>query len=253
MSTDKILLYPKSSCPCETCLPSYPIPKSGPKSNLSVRGCNYSPYFDCYNRVEIKKEIQPTDKEGWRDLNPQVYTDKVASGFNAVKCQTNCPVAPSCPSTVFLSRDPRQFDSPRADYIPLDTVPIDGNVKLKDIYDKKFENYGVGFTPYEEIKDGQILYYIDSSIENAFYKPVYSEPAEETMNLFKDPMGAMKPEYNRTALVNNINPTVAFPTSYPYCLSYLQDTQSFREDIMALQQRKNNQEKWSARWANLDN
>jgi hypothetical protein len=247
---DIVYLYPKSSCPCETCLPSYPIPKDGPKSNLSVRGCQPSPYFDCYNRVELKSELQPRDQQGIYDLNPQAYTNKLAEGFDAVKCPSGCPVAPGCPQPVYLSRDPRQFDSPRADYIPLDTIPIDGNVRLRNIYAVP-DRYGIGFKAYEQIDDGQIVYYIDKSIEDAFFKPVFSEPAQETSLLFRDPMGAMKPEYNRDALINTANPTVTTAKKYPYCLSFIQDTQSQREDIMALQQRKNNQEKWSARWANF--
>ena len=248
---DIIYLYPKSSCPCDTCLSSYSAPKSGIKSNFSIRGYKPSPYFDCYNRVEIQKEIQPTDKSGIRQINPQVYTDKLAQGFDAVKCPSGCPVAPGCPQPIYLSRDPRQFDSMRADYIPLDTIPIDGDVRLKNIYSLS-DDYGKGSMPYEKIGDGQIMYYIDKSIEDAFYKPVFSEQAEESAVLFQDPMGAMKPEYNRNALINTANPTITTTKKYPYCLSYIQDSQSFREDIMSLQQRKYNQEKWSARWANMN-
>lgn len=243
---DSVYLYPKSSCPCETCLPSYPIP-NGPKSNLSIRGCEPSPYFDCYDRVEMKREIQPRDVAGIHDVNPQAYTNKLAEGFDAIKCSSGNPIATGCPQPVYLSRDPRQYDSVRAEYIPLDTIPINGDVRLKDIYALS-DRYGIGFTPYNQIGDGQIVYYIDNSIANAFYKPVFSEPAEESTVLFRDPMGAMKPEYNRIPLINTSNPTVTTTKKYPYCLSFTQDTQSFREDIMALQQRKNNQEKWSARW-----
>lgn len=248
---DIVYLYPKTSCPSDTCLPSYPVPKDGIKSNLSVRGCGYSPYFDCYNTVELKREIQPCDKTGIYNLNPEVYTEKLAEGFDAVRCSKECPVAP-CSDTIYISQDPRQFDAVRADYTRLDSIPIDGNVRLRDIYSKKYDDYGKGFNPYEKIRDGQILYYVDRSIENAFYKPVYSEQAEESSVLYKDPMGAMKPEYNRKALINTENPTVNRPASYPYCLSFMQDTQSYREDLIALQQRKHNQEKWSARWGSLD-
>jgi hypothetical protein len=250
---DSIYLYPKTSCPCDTCFPKYPVTQDGIKSNRAVRGCEESPYFDCYNRVELKREIQPKNNEGMYDLNPQAYTDKLSEGFDGINCGDNCPpVAPTCNKVVYLSRDPRQFNSPRADYMPLDSIPIDGNVRLKDVYDDRYDDYGIGFQSYDKIKDGQIVYYIDKSIEDAFYKPVYSEPAEEVSVLYRDPMGSMKPEYNRNALVNTANPTVTTAKKYPYCLSYLQDTQSFREDIIALQQRKNNQEKWSARWSNSD-
>jgi hypothetical protein len=215
-----------------------------------VRGCQPSAYFDCYDRVELKSEIQPRDREGIYDLNPQAYTNKLAEGFDAVKCPNGCPIAPGCPQPVYLSRDPRQFDSPRADYIALDTIPIDGNVRLRNIYNLP-DRYGIGFTPYEKIEDGQIVYYIDKSTEDDFFKPVFSEPAQESSVLFRDPMGAMKPEYNRNAIINTANPTVTTAKNYPYCLSFIQDSQSQREDIMALQQRKNNQQKWSARWANF--
>ena len=243
--TDAIYLYPQSSCPTDRCLKRYPIP-GGQKSNLAIKGCHPSPYFDCYGSVEIQRRIIPEDKQGITDLNPQAYTNKLAKGFDAMKCSDKDP------NTFYLSRDPRQYDAMRAEYIPLDSIPISGAVKLKNIYSAKYEDYGNIRTSYDGIRDGQIVYYNDKSIQDAFYKPVYSEPAEEISGLYKDPMGSMKPEYNRKALVNTENPTTTTAKSYPYCLSYIQDSQSFREDIIALQQRKNNQEKWSARWSSTD-
>ena len=243
---DTVYLYPKSSCPLENCQKSYPIP-AGPKTNLGVANCVSSPYFDCYNRVELKTELQPQDKQGWYELNPQAYTDKVAENFDRVAC---C-VSQACPRPTYISMDPRQYDSARAEYLPLDRPPMDGNVRLKNVYDQNLDDYGIGFTPYNQIRDGQIVYYVDKSIEDAFYKPVWSEPAEETSEMFIDPMTSYKPEYNRTAVINTENPTTTTPTFYPYCLSSIQDSQSHREDLMALQQRKNNQSKWTARWANM--
>jgi hypothetical protein len=241
--TDVVYLYPKSSCPCASCDTQYPVPVGG-KTNLSVEACKVSPYFNCYNTVELKREIQPGNKEGWYDLNPQVYTSKVACGFNPVGCKT----APTCPTPSWISQDPRLYSETRADYLTLDRPPMTGKVKLRDIYNKKYDGYGAGFTPYDKIRDGQITYYIDKSIEDAFYKPVFSEPAQETAVLYQDPMGAMKPEYNRKAIINTQNSATDCVKSYPYSLSFVQDSQSYREDLMALQQRKNNQEKWSARW-----
>ena len=249
---DIVYLYPQSSCPNDRCLPSYPVPTDGIKSNLSVRGCSYSPYFSCYDRVELKREIQPKNEDGMTELNPQAYSDKLAEGFDAVRCSAICPVAP-CNDTIYISQDPRQYNAVRAEYTRLDTIPMDGNVRLNTIYDEKYTNYGKAFNSYENINDGQVVYYVDKSIQDAFYKPVYSEPAEESTVLYKDPMGAMKPEHNRRALVNTQNPTVTTTRHYPYSLSFLQDTQSYREDLIALQQRKHNQEKWSARWAGSEN
>jgi hypothetical protein len=244
---DILYLYPKTSSPLGDCKREYDIPR-GNQTNLSVEGCQISPYFDCWYEAELKRDVQPRppvpDNKNWYELNPQAYTDKMSPDFVSV----NEKVSQGCPIPTVISPDPRLYDSVRATYLPLDRPPMNGDVKLKDVYDPKYNNYGRGSMPYKNIKDGDITYYIDQSIAGAFYKPVFSEPAEEVLSLYKDPMGAMKPNADRRALVNTENPTVSTPVSYPYSLSYLQDTQSFREDIMALQQRKNNQSKWSVRW-----
>jgi len=245
--TDTINIYPKTSCPCETMDKSYEIPKDGPKSNLSIRGDRLSGYFDYYDRVELNKEIQPSDKVGLYELNPQSYTNKIVPGFGMVPCQTD----KTCPNPSWMSWDPRLFSVTRANYLPLDRPPTYGTVKMKNIYNDgyTYEN-ALGYQSYNDIGDGNVTYYIDKSIEDAFYKPVFSEPAEEYSELFVDPMGGIKPEYNRRALINTENPAITTAKSYPYCLSFIQDSQSQREDLMALQTRKMNQSKWSARWAN---
>ena len=240
--TDTITMYPKTLCDVN-CKNTYPVCETNRKTNLSMKTCNSSDFFNCYSTIELKKEIQPQDKTGIYELNPDVYYNKIAKGFDKIGCKTDCP------NETYISTDPRLLDVLRSQYLPLDRPPMSGNVKLKDVYNKNLDNYKTGFSGnYSDINDGQITYYIDRSIESAFYKPVYSEPSEETTVLFKDPMGSIKPEYNRTAIINTQNPTTTSYPCYPYHLSFLQDTQSFREDLISLQQRKNNQEKWSARW-----
>jgi hypothetical protein len=245
--TDIINLYPKTSCPCEECGKSYKIPTEGIKSNLSIRGHRPSEYFDYHDRVEFNREIQPKNEKGIYELNPRSYTNKMAPDFGKVPCNT----ASSCPNPSWMSWDPRLFSVTRVGYTPLDRPPTVGTVKLKNIYKDGYTyDRAIGFQAYDQIEDGDITYYIDKSIEGAFYKPVFSEPAEEESTLFIDPMGGIKPEYNRRPLINTKNPLVTTPSSYPYCLSFIQDTQSAREDIMALGTRKMNQSRWSARWAN---
>jgi hypothetical protein len=245
--TDRINLYPKTSCPCEESSREYKIPTDGPKSNISIRGYKPSPYFNYYDRVELKREQQPQAKEGRYQLNPQSITNKLAPDFGMIPCQT----ASTCPNPSWISWDPRLFSSTRANWIPLDGPPTHGRVRLKNLYKDGYTyDSAIGFQSYDQIGDGNITYYIDTSIEDAFFHPVFSEPATEQAELFVDPMGGIKPEYNRRPLINTENPAVTTPESYPYCLSSIQDSQSFREDLMALQTRKSNQSKWSARWAN---
>lgn len=242
---DVIYLYPKTSCVTGDCQREYKRPQTSNriKSSLSTDTCETPDYFTCYDRAIFRESREPQEKNGIRELNPQCYTSKLAEGFNRVKCNTNCP------SDTYISADPRQYSSTLAEYLPIDRPPMNGDVRLKDIYSSRWDNYGSGFMQYENIRDGQITYYVDNSIKDAFYTPVYGEMAKETAVLYKDPMGSMKPEYNRTPIINTENPATTTPEAYPYCLSYIQDTQSFREDLIALQQRRHNQEKWSARWA----
>lgn len=242
--TDKIDLYPKSSC--LQCLPEYKANTVQPKSNLSYRGCSTPAYFDCYSKVLLSEQIQPnSSKNSIDEINSEVYLNKLAQGYEKVPCKIEG-------YQTWISPDPRLYDTTRNVYLYLDRPPSTGDVRLKNIYDKKYTNYGTTIKPYDKIDDGQIVYYIDRSIEDAFYSPVWSEPAINQAELFKDPMGAMKPEYNRVPLINKDNPTITTANNYPYCLSFLQDSQSYREDLIALQQRKNNQSKWSARWSAND-
>ncbi len=241
--TDVINLYPKTSCMCWTCEKEYPVQQKGVKSNLAFKGCRTPQYFDCYNAVELKEEQQPRSEKGWVTLNPQAYTNKIGEGFYPAKNVKGCP------EKGWLNADPRQYDTLRAERLVIDRPSTDGNVRLEDVYNEKYDGYGIGFRPYEAIGDGDITYYIDRSISDAFYKPVYSEPAKARTTLYQDPMGGMRPQYERTPLVNTQNPTVTTPTRYPYSLSWMQDSQSYREDLMSWQQRKHNESKWSARWA----
>jgi len=242
---DQIYLYPKSSCPTENCKNKYVMNK-GFKSSISVNGCKIPDFFTCYDRLDLGTKIEPKNEKIIYELNPQVYTSKYSPNFDMVSkdmCNNLCK------KDTFTSLDPRLYSSTRPYHQQLDRPPINGNVRWKDVYDKKYDSYKTNYIPYENIKDGQIVYYIDKSISDAFYEPVYTEKARETMILYKDPMGSMKPEHNREPIMNVYNHTTEKAECYPYGLSFIQDSQTFREDIMALQQRKNNQEKWSARWA----
>jgi len=248
--SDTVYLYPKTSCPCDNCDQKFEQ-TNGVPTNLSVPGCRVSPVYNCINRVQIDESVQPQAKQGWSQLNPQVYNNKLAAGFNPVKCHTDtntCGQKGTCPYPSYISPDPRLWSATRAGYTPLDRIPIDGDVKLKDIYNKKWEGYGTGFQPYKKIRDGQIIYYYDKSIEDPYFTPVYGQKANIHKVIYKDPMGGVKPEYNREWISNVENPATTTTKQYPYCLSYIQDTQSHREDLLGHQMRKRNQERWMPRW-----
>lgn len=242
---DIVYLYPKTSCPCQknSNCSSNGKEQRGFRSNLSLRDCEYPKCYETHDRIYMNQKSQPLCKQGIVALNPQVYSQKYDPSFGKVPCKKQ-----GCNNPTYLSQDPRLYSVTLADYIPLDAPPINGNVKLKDIYDKKWDNYGACFQPYEKIRDGQIEYYVDKSIEDPYFSPLYADKSKEVAVLYKDPMDAIKPEYTRIPLTNTQNPTTSCRDSYP-CLSFIEDTQSFREDIMSYQMRKRLQQKWETRWS----
>jgi hypothetical protein len=241
-----IYLYPKTSCPCEE-TPKTCTKPSGPKTNMSVRGCDLPKCADFYDRIGLGSSIQPSNKSGWYELNPQVYTDKYATGFGKVPCKQ----PKGCDDPTYTSLDPRLISAAHNGQVTvLDRPPIDGDVLLKNVYNSNLDNYGTGFMPYDQIRDGQIVYYVDRSIEDAYFKPVFASKANEISNIYIDPMGGVKPEYTR--IQEQENPSTNCRTPYSDNLSFIQDTQSHREDLMSYQMRKRNQQRWETRWSRQD-
>lgn len=232
---DVVYLYPKTSCPCGN-LSNLDTKPVGIETNLSVRGCNSSQYFNNSDIVEFDRSIKHIDKQGITTLNPQLYTDNTAIHFQRVECEEKggCNVT-------YTSGDPRLFNAGAEQTIQLDRPPMDGTVKLKDLYSNDLDKYQTGFKSYKDINNGQITYYYDHSREDAFHEPLFSESAQVISTLYKDPMGGIHPEYHR------------IPTSTPQeCLTYIQDTQSHREDLLALQMYKINSQRWMPRWVSND-
>jgi hypothetical protein len=245
MSTsDVINFYPKSSCPTENCGNSFPEEK-GFNSSLGLPGCKKSDFFDCYNTLEFRKQIQPSHTQGYITLNPSAYTSKISPNFDMVDVKNKC-----CPPPSYINQDPRLFDAPRAVYLPLDRPPANGDVRLKDIYNSDLDNYGSlsGYENYENIKDGDITYYVDKSIQDVLYEPIYVDNAEVIQSIYQDPMGGIKMDYVRKPLVNTKNPVITDCQTYNTKLSFLEDTQSHREDLISYQQRQHNQSKYTTRW-----
>ncbi len=119
-----------------------------------------------------------------------------------------------------------------------------GNVCNDKIYSKHLRNYGKHYTSYKDITGGQIQYWVSPSSKNAYVEPVFCTPALVDHSLYVDPMGNVKPEYNRL-------------TSAQYdwdkcnqdsCDSFTHDQLEFRQELMEKQMRKRNQQEWKFRF-----
>ena len=234
--------YPKSSCNCYECDKNTYVSNSGIPSNLSVTSCDVEKLYDCYDHRVFKVDLEPEPyNEGFNILNPQVYLNNYSKNWQKFPCAIK-----GCEET-FVSSDPTLIDSARGILTTLDRPPLDDEVKMSEIYSDKFTRYGKDYKTYDDISAGQITYYVDNSIKDPFFSPNFVTTARMEADVYKDPMSAMKPQYNRFPIKCN-NPITSKKDNYEYGLSWINDSTAHRQDIMARQMRKRNEQRWSPRW-----
>lgn len=129
----------------------------------------------------------------------------------------------------YVSVNPKTLDAPRAIRTRFDRPSTMGSMPECERYTAPYlDNY-----KQYNVNNGQITYYIDNSIKDAFYKPIYDIPFKSMAYAYTDPMTSEKPHY---VLINS-NKDV-----YDYsCLSSLNDSSFHRENLIASQQAKYNQ------------
>tara|TARA_Y100000389_G_scaffold53802_2_gene49627 strand:+ start:181 stop:879 length:699 start_codon:yes stop_codon:yes gene_type:complete len=226
--------------------------KNSIPTNMSVYNC----HFPENNNILFKTNIEPVNKKGYKYLNPQVYDEKTSKNFEKVLSRDpyialpNGSLQPCNVENQVIAADPRLYSASHAQWLALDRPPIDSSMKLsKIILDKKLDKYGQYYSGYKDINAGQIEYYFNRSIEDPFFSPNYATSAVNNGRLYKDPMGAMKPQYERVPLTYDNPITTGTRDKYQGCLSWIQDSMNHREDIMSLQQRKRNQEEYMYRYS----
>ena len=141
---------------------------------------------------------------------------------------------------VFYPSDGRVLDSVRDIRTVLDKPAETGSVDMDLVGTFDNSNYGARYNTYSDIRNGQIAYYVDPSISQPFFAPVYTLSSYVDKVIFKDPMDSVKPEYIKTPI-----------TSTSYNVSNDQATRdqlSFREDLMSKQQSLYNRTSWTNRW-----
>jgi hypothetical protein len=131
------------------------------------------------------------------------------------------------------------FDCPKTKYTcnyRAPTIP-----PLNQIYTyKNAEFYSA--KPYARLTDmigGSIYYNVkERPIEQVFSAPVFMNTSKIEAKMYVDPMGSVKPEYNRIQKENNNGGQ----------LTWIQDSNEWREDLISRQQRKFNQTVYEPKW-----
>ena len=178
--------YPKSSCNCYNCENKYYFSQNGIPTNMSVRDCNFSHYYDCDNKKLFKAQIEPRNLNKYEFLNPYAISKSYDKNFVGVKGSDT----KSYNDTVYTSNDPRLVSATHSGQIlALDKPPINESIELDKIYtDPKMKYYGQKYNSYGDINAGQILYYIDKSIEDTLYQPLFENNARISDNALLFPM-----------------------------------------------------------------
>jgi len=241
---ETIYNYPKSSCTCYVGQPEYTLPTEGYPTNMSVKNCDFPKYLDYHDKIPFGSSLQPTLKQGISLINPQIFTDNFSPDFTPVEGKSD-----GCPPLQFYSNDPRLISSAHdGQVLTLDRPPLVSSMQLDKIAsDKNLDGYGQNYNTYSDVNAGQIVYYIDKSIEDPFFLPNFVTTAQTDSYLYQDPMGAIKPQYMRRPIFDD-NVVAQKRDNYEGGLSWMQDSLGHRQDLTSLQRRKFNETRYEPRW-----
>jgi hypothetical protein len=216
---------------------------------MSVPGCQFSPAYDCNPKRIFKVQQEPQIKCGEELINPQVL-DKHFFKYRPVASKCVDPSS-GCNNITYINSDARLVNSAGPSRLQLDKPPLDSTTKLSTLtHDKSLDCYGQNYKSYADVNAGQISYYISKEREDAFYEPLFSKNATSVGTMYKDPMGSMKPQYDRYPNEEYDPIRNTCDVKGEYCLSWLKDSQYHREDILSKQMRKINQQRYLPRWTN---
>lgn len=237
--------YPKSSCNCYKCTETfYSSETNGFPTNMSIKNCETPKMFECYDSKPLYVDIEPKNENGYVNINP-VILGNYASDFQQINCLNNI----SCPKVQYASKDPRLVSVAHGGQVlTLDRPPLNNNVDLSQIStDTSLDRYGQNYSTYSDINGGNITYYINKSRQDPFYSPLFSTSALAYGTLYRDPMGVNRAQYDRKPLKYN-DPFNTVKDSYEGGLSWIQDSQEHRQDLLSKIMRKQNEQRWELRW-----
>jgi len=229
---------------CEGCTHECTVQKNGILTNLAIQNCEVPECLELSNNYVFKSKIEPTNESGWIVINPLNEMKDLDTSFTQYACSgsNNC-------GEVWYGTDPRLKSVARGgSIIPLDRPPITYNIDTSTVNtDERLKNYGKNYKSYADINAGQITYYIDKSRQDAFYSPEFTTSARTVGYVYKDPMGGIKPHYERIPLTCD-NPLETKHSKFKGGLSWIQDSEEHRQDIISKQMHRINSQRWDPRW-----
>ena len=123
--------------------------------------------------------------------------------------------------------------------LKLDQPAMVGAVNMDDVYKIDNSGYGGVYQTYADINNGNIAYYVDQSVSQPFFDPVYTLSSTVNKCILLDPMDNPKPDYSKT-----VDSTLRSVVNSQYS----RDQLTFREELMSRQQNLYNRTSWTNRW-----
>lgn len=206
--------------------------------------CRKIDNYQGYNQVPFNYSEKPKNKTGYHILNPQLQKNKYNADFDRIKVDDKCVYVTSIPDGSVKSN---MHDG---QYTLLDKPCYDSGIPISNLQklytDESLDNYKTGYKQYNEIQGGDITYYVNRQNEEPFFSPVFSGDFNTTSVLYKDPMGGVTPQYLRYP--NGPTNKITDRNSFDYNLSWIEDSNEYREDLLAWRMQKLNKNRWDARW-----
>lgn len=138
-------------------------------------------------------------------------------------------------------QDSRVIDPTRNIRMVLDQPAKVGAVDMNQVSTIDNSNYTFNhYKTYSDIKNGQIVYYVNEDIAQPFFNPVYTLSSNVDKTIRIDPMDSVKPEYIKKPVSSTLHNVSRDQST--------RDTLSFREDLMSRQQNLYNRTSWTNRW-----
>jgi hypothetical protein len=126
--------------------------------------------------------------------------------------------------------DARVMDSFRGIRTVLDSPATVGWDKgMNATFYEKNASYKLGsYKNYSDMNNSQINYYVDKSVSEPFFNPIYTLSSEVDKIVFVSPMDSVQPAYNKIPITSTLNSVSKD--------SATRDQLSFRDDLISKQQ-----------------
>jgi hypothetical protein len=215
-------------------------------TNLSRNEGHFQDNFQEYNSKPFHYAEKQELKKGYKILNSKLVQNKYnTNDFDKINVDgKNVYITNKLYGSVKSSFHDGQ-------YTLVDVPYRDSNVNISQIdkiYGDDFNGYTTNYKNYNQIEGGDITYYVNRENAVPFISPLFSSDFNTTSVLYKDPMGGVRPVYIRQP--NKPTNKLTERNTFEYGLSWVEDTNEHREDMMARNLQKINKNRWTPRWEN---